>query len=301
MINFFKKYFVSSTTPVNYNFELDFFLNNEHKVFFKENGYVVIKNIVSEYAINSILAAFNKLKSHSNYYESDGFITSANYGIEIQNQLHTILKEVNDEILPKLFHIDKIYHDLLNVLVLKFNKDKTEFFPHQDVSLIEETKGNTIFAWIPTTDINEKNGNLLVLSGSHNKFRWQRTHDQANSPLKNIHPEILKLMVPLYISKGDLVLFDNALIHASAPNSTNEVRIAMNTGIAAKSSPLIHYKTIPNNKNNIEKFFIDEDFWYKGYYINPDYIPQKYFPAIKEKIYRTKDFSITEFKKIMDN
>ncbi|MFN8236835.1 MAG: phytanoyl-CoA dioxygenase family protein [Chitinophagales bacterium] len=279
--------------------DIDFFLDDKNKQFFKENGYVVIKGVVTDTAIGYILEAYKQLSSYEGFYESDGFITSANYGIAIQQEIHKTLSKVSVDVLPKIFDIRKIHYNLLNVLVLKFCKDKKEFFPHQDVPLVEESKGNTIFAWIPTTDIDDQNGSLLVLPGSHKHFRWQRTHDQGNSPLKNIHDEILKHMIPVFLSKGDLILFDNSLIHASAPNRTNEVRIAMNTGIAPKNLPLINYKLIDKDKNNIEKYFIDEQFWHDGLYIDPHYVPERYHPAIKERIRRTKYFSVDEFRRII--
>lgn len=281
----------------NYDFDLDYFNNESYKLFFKENGYVIIKNVVSEQAINKILEAYQLLIQHKDFYEVDGFITSANYGFDIQFPVHQILKDVNKEVLPKIFDTNKIYHNLLNVLVLKFCKDKKEFFPHQDVPLIEENKGHTIFAWIPTEDINENNGSLLVLPKSHKYFRWQHTHDQTHSPLKNLHNEMLKDMTPIFLKKGDLVLFDNALIHASLPNKTDKVRIAMNTGVAINEMPLINYKIIANKKNYIEKYIIDEEFWQKGNFLNPDYVPEKYFPPVIEKIKRIKLYTKKEFLK----
>ncbi|HNL81961.1 MAG TPA: phytanoyl-CoA dioxygenase family protein [Chitinophagaceae bacterium] len=269
--------------PVEYNFSYHHFKNEEQRMFYAENGYVVIKDIVSDYAIDIILKVFDILKTHKDYYEVDGFITSANYGFDIQKHLHQELRKVNSEILNKIFDVDKIYYDLLNVLVIKFNKDKKEFYAHQDIPLVEETLAPTTYAWIPTTDINDQNGALLVLPKSHKWFRWQRTHDQSYSPLKNIREEVLNYMKPIYLNKGDLILFDNSLIHASAPNFSNEIRVAMNTGIAPNNFDLIHYQKIENNQNKIGKYRIDEDFWLQGHYLNSNQVPQKYCPATIEQ------------------
>ena len=285
----------------NYDFDLDFFINETDKSFFIEHGYTVIKNVVSEQAINKILEAYQVLKNHNGFYEADGFITSANYGIDIQSQIHQLLKEVNYEVLPKIFNISKIYYNLLNFLVLKFTKDKNDFFPHQDVSFLDEYKGASIILWIPTQDINKDNGSLLVLPKSHKYFRWQHTHNQTHSPLKNLHAEILKNMIPVYINKGDLILFDNALVHASAPNRTNEVRIAMNTGVASKDQELIHYRFMQNNPKKIEKFKIDEHFWHSGNFITPDNVPSVYGTPELEDLRRIKNYTLNEFKKILNN
>jgi ectoine hydroxylase-related dioxygenase (phytanoyl-CoA dioxygenase family) len=271
-------------SPAAVDLRYDYFKNPDDRDFISENGYVVIRNVVDMDSIDVILESYKKLSAHENFYEVDGFITSANYGFDIQKHIHQDLRKVNQDILDKIFFTDKIYHDLLNVLVIKFNKDKKEFYAHQDIPLVDELQASTVFAWIPTTEINDKNGALLVLPKSHKWFRWQRTHDQSESPLKNLRDEILKFMIPIHLNKGDLVLFDNSLVHASLPNFTNDTRIAMNTGIASKNFPLIHYQRINNNNKYIEKYTVDESFWLEGHYGIPDSVPERYHPAVIEKI-----------------
>lgn len=299
MFQLLKNIFRPNATKSEVKLDFSFFLNDTHKEFFEQNGYLVIKSVVDESAITHIISAYELLSKHEDFYEADGFITSANYGKAAQELVHKELSEAIKGIIPKLFDTNKIYYNLLNVLVLKFNKDKKEFFPHQDVPYVDESLGCTIFAWIPTEDINEKNGSILVLPKSHKNFRWQRTHDQSFSPLKNLHDEFLKRMIPVYLNKGDLLLFDNSLIHASSPNSTDKIRIALNTGIASRKNPLIHYRLISKSPKYIEKFNIDEDFWLSGDYITPDIVPDKYGKPIREKIRRTRYFTLHEFNKIL--
>jgi len=285
----------------SYDFDLSFFRNESDRIFFRENGYVVVKDIVSDDSIQTIKKAYNLLIKHKDFYPVDGFITSANYGLDIQSKIHNILLSVNQDILPKIYDVKTIHHSLLNFLVLKFCKDKEKFFPHQDAPFVEEDKGASVLSWIPTEDMNEKNGSLLVLPKSHKYFRWQHTHNQQQSPLSKLHSEILKKMTPVYLKKGDLILFDNALIHASMPNLTNNVRIAANTGVASKKYDLVHYRNLPNKSKKIEKFIIDEDFWLSGNYMTPDIVPEKYGNPVVENIKRTKKYSLREFNKIMSN
>jgi hypothetical protein len=286
--------------PRNFDFDLSFFLNESHKQAFETNGYTIVNNVVSEIAIQKILAAYQLLSIHKDFYPAEGFITSANYGKDVQIKVHKVLSDVTLEILPLIFDLNKVHYNLLNTLVLKFCKDTSSFFPHQDVSFVEENKGVTILAWIPTENIDQSNGSLLVLPKSHQPFRWQHTHDQTNSPLSHLKNDILKDMIPVYLNKGDLVLFDNTLIHASSPNKTNEVRIVMNTGLASKTHELIHYKILPHHPTQIEKFKIDEDFWHSGNFMTPNSVPEKYGRPIIEKIRRTKKYALKEYKKTMN-
>ena len=300
MFQFIKSLLRSKPAINTYSFSLDFFINADKREFFRENGYVIIDNVVSNDAIDKITLAYETLTKSNDFFEVDGFITSANYGMNIQKKIHQILAEVNNEVLPKIFNINKIHHNLLNVLVLKFFKDKNEFFPHQDVSLIDENEGPTIFAWIPTENIDTENGSLLVLPKSHKSFRWQRTHNQKNSPFHEIYNLLIKKMIPLYLNKGDLILFDNTLIHASLPNKTTKVRIAMNTGIAPKMCSLVHYQAIENKNRKILKYIVDEKFWHSGAFSNPNSVPIQYNKPKVEYIKRKTTISYSEIKKYLD-
>ena len=53
----------------------------------------------------------------------------------------------------------------------------SELNPHQDAPVIDETIDNGLFVWIPLCDINEQNGAIYVLPGSH---LWQNHQRSLN-------------------------------------------------------------------------------------------------------------------------
>lgn len=280
--------------PEDRNISYDHFLHTEHKEFYKENGYVIIKNIVSDEAIEIIINAYNKMAAMTDFYISDNFIASPNYGKNVQDFVQNELKKANQLIIPKIFKVDNIITDLLNILVLKFANCKHTLLPHQDISMVDEYMAPTTFLWVPTRDIDNTNGSLSVLSKSHKWATWQRTHSQFESPIKKNINFILEKMIPLHVNKGDLILFDSALIHASSPNLSNEIRISMNTSVVPKGFNLIHYfKDNTISKSKIYKFNIDTDFWHQALYTNPHHVPEKYFPPIKERL--TCNFQLSKF------
>ncbi|MBK9353455.1 MAG: phytanoyl-CoA dioxygenase family protein [Bacteroidetes bacterium] len=133
--------------------------------------------------------------------------------------------------------------------------------PHQDTPIVDELNLYAIYAWIPLCDVNEKNGTLSVLPKSHLWGNYQRS---LNVPwiYEKYTNKLWKLMKPLNINKGDLICFDSALIHASGPNMSNEVRVAYNTAILPKNFQQVHYymdKDTPKNK--VEEYLIDETFY----------------------------------------
>lgn len=253
------------------------FIDNETRDSYAKNGYAIIRNIVTNELIEIIKCTYEKLTKSEKFHESESFITSANYSKELQACVHESLKDVNKILLPKIFNTDAIHSDILNLLVLKYSNKPEPLLPHLDVSLVDEFMAPTTYLWVPTEYVDKLNGTLMVLPGSHHWATWQRTHDQYASPIKSHLKPLLKKMTPITLNKGDLIIFDSSLIHASVANTSKNVRIAMNTGVVPKGFDLVHYQRLNNKK--IEKYIIDINFWEEGHYTNPNSVPDKYQPA----------------------
>lgn len=296
--NIFKLFYYYN--PKVYDFNYDFIFNSEVQYKLKHEGYAVVKNIVPDSSIEIIKEAYDMLSKSEHFYVVNGFIASASYGHAIHKDVHNLLSKVNNQILGKIIYKDKLYYDLINILALKFNNDPVGLFPHQDMGLIDESEGPSFFAWIPTEDITNENGAMLVLPRSHKWFRWQKTHNQLFTPFRNIQDEILKWMMPVYMDKGDVLIFDNSLLHASMPNNSNKVRICMNTSFAPNKFPLVNYQIVKNNDSKVYKYMVDETF-YKNFYINPNEVPDKYHPPVIEKLRTRKIITKSNFIDIITN
>jgi ectoine hydroxylase-related dioxygenase (phytanoyl-CoA dioxygenase family) len=268
----------------------DYFLDPEAKDFFCRNGYVVIKNIVSDEAIHHIEATYALLHSKPEFHEAEGFITTPNYGEELQQLVCTNLTKVNNLVLPAIADTSKCTYDFFSILVMKFNKDNSYVEPHQDISMVDESISGTTFLWIPTVDIDDKNGAILVLPGSHIWATWQKTHNRDITPLKKNAKWLLEKMIPVYMNRGDVLLFDASLIHGSLPNISPKERIAMNTSIIPKNTQMVHYeKNSSTPKGMIEKYIIDTDFWKNTGYIHS--LAGKNHPVVIERFLREKQLS----------
>lgn len=97
---------------------------------------------------------------------------------------------------------------------------------HQDASLVDERSAMGIVAWVALTDMAASDGALLVLPGSHRYGAWARvsttTHD-----VEHLRPAIERHSRVLPVRAGQVVLFDNALIHGSLVNRGAGPRIAV--------------------------------------------------------------------------
>ncbi len=292
MLNNFIKYIhdVLFYVPKQRQINPDYFLDVKQKNDYCKNGYVIIENVVTEDAIQIIEETYALLKKSKTYFEAEGFITSPNYGEEIQQTVTKNLIKVNRIILPKFLDIKKCVYDYFSLLVIKFNTDKSYVEPHQDVAMIDETISTSSYLWIPTQDINETNGALLVLPGSHIWAGWQKTHNREITPLKKNSKWLLSKMIPLFLKKGDLIMFDASLIHGSMPNISERERIAMNTSIISKNIPMVHYEKNPATpKGMVEKYNIDLNFWKNTEYIQS--IAGKNKNVVLEILLREKQLS----------
>jgi len=132
---------------------------------------------------------------------------------------------------------------------------------HQDWNLVDEKVARSYNMWIPLVDVNEENGAMRLLVGSHAK---QETYRGPNVPpvLYPISNEVDQHMVSLNMKKGEAVLYDHALWHSSPQNQTDQLRLAFVLGVVPEEADLKYYQ---QNGDTVEEyashpnFFLEND------------------------------------------
>jgi|GEM_PF-4859453 len=244
-----------------------------------DQGYVHFSGVVHADALSIARKVFKHISQCLDFYTTEGFITSCNYGKEVQHFVHEELMHAAEMIIPDILHQDQIVFDLLNALMIKFSSSNSSVVPHQHMPMVDECNAPTCFIWAPISDISERNGALLVLPGSHKWAAWLRTHNLDSISLSRHRETLLSFMTPLYPRRGDLIMFDSALIHASAPNTSNKLRLAMNFSIVPKGVDMLHYSESNCRPGEIRKYRVDRDFYRNISYIHPDEVDEKYSPS----------------------
>ena len=237
--------------------------NEVNRIEYIQKGYTIFKGVVSDEAIKKVVDLHEEISKMPGYFDSDKLQTSIVFGKEVHQKVVPEIQKISTSIFDKILDSNLCQYDFGGGIIIK-NKG-CWFAPHQDCSIIDEYTGTTTYAWMPTVDMNDENGTMYVIPGSHLWAAWQRSSQYPSWPLKNFSQLLWDNMVPLYLNKGDALLFDSALIHASGDNKTNEKRIAFNSCIIEKKAQHVQYvhdKSTPKGK--IEKFFVDMDYWYKG-------------------------------------
>ena len=131
---------------------------------------------------------------------------------------------------------------------------------HQDWNLVDEKVARSYNLWIPLVDVNEENGAMRILIGSHTK---QETFRGPNVPpvLYPISSQVDQHMVSLNMKAGEAVLYDHALWHSSPQNQTKELRLAFVLGVVPKEAELKYYQ---QNGDTVEEYASHPNFFFEN-------------------------------------
>ncbi|MEM7479605.1 MAG: phytanoyl-CoA dioxygenase family protein [Acidobacteriota bacterium] len=138
-----------------------------------------------------------------------------------------------------------------------------EFTNHQDWSLVDEGEHRSIGIWAPLLDTDAGNGTFCVLPGSH---RFHETYRSPTIPSIYARDELEAVVDAhrqvLTVRRGQAVLFDHALIHATTSNTSRERRSAAFVGVKPRRAEMRFYWLDPEAQK-IEAFRIERDFLYR--------------------------------------
>ncbi|MCO5281055.1 MAG: phytanoyl-CoA dioxygenase family protein [Chitinophagales bacterium] len=132
--------------------------------------------------------------------------------------------------------------------------------PHQDWSIVDETKFNSYNIWLPLVDVNETNGTLLVLPKNHTFIKAIRGLN-IPSCYDNVIDEVWKLLIPLNVKAGDAVVYDHRLLHASGLNQTDQTRLTIVYGVVSKNAEMRYHF---GNNGKIEVYECTPDFYFNN-------------------------------------
>jgi len=159
--------------------------------------------------------------------------------------------------------IDKLLLDYKFVIVNIYDKPggTGEVPVHMDWTFVDESKYTSVSVWIPLQDVTRENGTLELVKGSHKLQKYRHTNipysfDKLWEKLKR------KYLEPQNLKEGQIIVFDNSLIHWSTNNKTNKVRTSLQLIMAPSEAPVqLWYKDPEANKNRLEVFSVDEEFY----------------------------------------
>lgn len=149
--------------------------------------------------------------------------------------------------------------------------------PHVHPIFTLEQSASTVFCWCALEDMDDANGVMQVLPGSHKLFPIMPMYGQEPYFLP-AWDEITARMENVYLKAGEALLFDESLIHASKSNSTNRHRLALATHcIPGALEPIALF---PSHAGQYKVYSTGSEFGYQ-YHIRPGMItPPDHWPML---------------------
>ncbi|MFM1875335.1 MAG: hypothetical protein RL266_1072 [Bacteroidota bacterium] len=165
-------------------------------------------------------------------------------------------------------HLSKLFKPLVNELLCGhriiqasiFNKPPGEGFisPHQNLTTVDEEKFTSLSIWTPLQDTNEVNGTLHFKPRSHGHFEKFRNGDIWWPPLSITQRIEDYGMVPVNVSLGEVLIFDDSLVHGSPANHSDTDRLIFHCLAIPNNAPAIYCKKMDGKVELIE---VDDSYW----------------------------------------
>ena len=235
---------------------------------FQSEGYVEIP-FISPQEVAELKAKFFELLP-----QSGGNILSSDIGMndkEITYDFTFIDKNIQYkqmvyDVITDYFspHVAKWLADFRPIIANYIRKQSEggEVPLHENWAFVDEKKYSSVSIWCPLVDSFEENGTLQVTPRSHKRFGEIRG-PMIPWELEGIKDEIIKdHLIPLSVKAGNAVILDDSLVHYSAANRTNDLRLAIQLILVPSEVPSIHYHmNSSKNPNLVEVLEVDTDFY----------------------------------------
>lgn len=273
------------------------FKDDELEASFQKNGYVRVPFISQEEVKELKQLFFDTLP------ESGGQITSDDIKNEHFISYDFTFIDKNPEYKRKVYdiisgyfkpHMDRLLDNYRPIIANYIRKKPTtgEVPLHQNWAFSDEMKCSTVSIWCPLVDSTVENGTLQVVPGSHKRF------GQVRGPmipweLENIKQTIIdKYLVTLETKAGDCVILDDSIVHYSAINKTEGLRLTIQLICIPSEMNSIHQHMNPAvSREDVYLLEVDVDFYMQ---FNPWKQPQN-VTKLKTLKYKHKELSEREF------
>ncbi len=231
------------------------FFSDSIRQLFNNEGIVKIP-FLNEIEIASLIETYKSTSQDisEGKFHSTMFINNVGY----RKQTDATIRKI---ILTKTNNILNSHKLLFANFIVKEPSVETGVGIHQDWSFTSP-EYTSVNIWIPLVDINEQTGLFYALKGSQRLFTNIRYTPYENDRYKEIENFTLTNSSPFKIKAGDALIYHGALIHYSAPNISNKIRIAVGGAIIPSEAPNLHYYKRDANKSELEVYEVNEEFYH---------------------------------------
>lgn len=171
------------------------------------------------------------------------------------------LKEIFDGACKRTFNK---FRAITHQFIIKRKGEETTFPVHQDWTIVNEDKYISLNLWIPMQDVDETNGAMSIIKGSHNIMRTVRGAGHLFPNYHPILPSLRQHMTSYNLKAGEALIFYHRSIHGSPPNLSNDPRVVVQLTILPEDAPLeIYFQKGPSEKLEVHHPQDDFNFHYE--------------------------------------
>lgn len=162
-------------------------------------------------------------------------------------------------------HAQRLFDDYVfcaSSLAFKWPGEDAVLGPHQDISMVDETRFRSYNLWVPLVDTDVHNGAVRYLMGSHRVLDNLRTMPSVPNWFEFDAFDIdLDEFEPVPVRAGQAIVFDHAMLHGSGPNLSDEVRPAVIAAYRPAEAQLLHYFVPDMERPEVSVYEADDQFY----------------------------------------
>lgn len=245
---------------------------------FEKLGYVIVDGIDANQAEQLKRNYNNLVGATGDAFES----TMNNPSKEYKKAAFDSITEITQHITANYLNN---YKPVTANFVIKRPHSNSFVPPHRDWSMCDESQYCGVNIWVALDHCNSLNGTLYILPGSHlncDKIRGNKIPTNDAAEFLNAQSEFK----PLYVKKGQAIIYDLRCLHYSPLNSSDNIRHAAGCACIPEESKPIHY--IGNHEELISCYHATPEFYFNYSYgidsipSNSELIEQFKLPALNE-------------------
>lgn len=217
-------------------------------------GYVKIP-FLNEEELNECREIFNSLdpKLEVPFYSSIDS-KEIEYRRKVDKMLHDLLGTKTEALFDN-------YKTIAHTFIVKKPSPKTTIYLHLDDIHLDQKLYRAINIWLPLVDVTRENGCLRVYNGTNRLPKFHRGFG-VDFIFRPYIPILEEGLIDVPVKAGELVVYDDTLIHASWPNLSDSIRPAIVSGLMPEEAEFwacFNHKGI--QADEVEYFKVDKSFW----------------------------------------
>jgi ectoine hydroxylase-related dioxygenase (phytanoyl-CoA dioxygenase family) len=223
---------------------------------FNQQGFVVI-DLLGKKEIEALRLVY------SQHFPA----TTSNFFINIWDNNFAERKAISDKtkniLLPFINELVDNFKFVVSAFTAKKAKSEEIFDLHQDITITDESLFPSVSLWCPLQDVDEHNGTICVVPGSHRIPVIPRGIN-IPSPIEKISQLLKKKYShPITMKMGQVIIWDHKLIHGSDINNTQSDRIASVSLLIPEKAPILIYHNYKKSglELHTEVFKLEEDYY----------------------------------------